>query len=150
MKALSSLVLALFAVAVVVGEEKKEPAFDPAKLLGDWTYVSGSKAGDAVPKEHLAGKVTFTKDTITVPAGPDGKFVMAYKIDSKTSPAAIDMVVKEAPVKEAKDTTAIGILVLSGDELKLCYVTTNPAKRPTKFESTKENMAFNFVLKRAK
>ena len=32
--------------------------------------------------------------------------------------ASIDMVVKEAPVKEAKDTTAEGIIVLSGDELK--------------------------------
>ncbi len=152
MKSLYSLILALFAVAFVVGEEKKD-AFDSAKLLGDWTYVSGTKAGEAVPKDHLAGKVVFTKDTITVPAGPDAKFVMTYKIDAKASPTAIDITIKESPVPDAKDTKAEGILVLEGDELKLCYVDASAkdrAKRPAKFESTKENKAFYFVFKRAK
>jgi uncharacterized protein (TIGR03067 family) len=153
MKSLGSFVLALFAVAVVGGEEKKEAKFDPAKLVGEWTIVSGTKAGVASPKEALAGKVTFTKDTITIQAAPDQKFVMTYKIVSKTSPADIDIVMKEAPVPDAKDSKAEGIIAVTDDEVKLCYVDATAkdrAKRPEKFESTKENKAHCFVLKRAK
>jgi uncharacterized protein (TIGR03067 family) len=150
MKPLGSFVLALFAVAVVGGEEKK-PAFDPAKLVGDWTYVSGVRGGEKVEQKHLAGKVAFTKDTITVPgSSPDEKFVMSYKIDTKATPAAIDMEIKEGPAKGGK---AEGIIALEGGELKLCYIVhlgEDKAKRPTKFESTKENQAFYFVLKPAK
>jgi uncharacterized protein (TIGR03067 family) len=146
MKYLASLVAALFVVTVVGGEEKKEAKFDPAKLVGDWTYVSGTKGGENVPKENLAGKVTFTKDMITVPAGPDMKFLMAYTLDTKETPTAINIDIKDGPVKEGK---ALGIVSLEGDELKLCY-TFEGAKRPAKFESTKENKAHYFVLKRAK
>jgi uncharacterized protein (TIGR03067 family) len=146
MKYLASLVSALLVATVVGGEEKKEAKFDPAKLVGDWTYVSGVKAGEKIGKESLAAKVTFTKDTITVPAGPDMKFLMAYKIDGKDTPAAINMEIKDGPVKEGK---AVGIVSIDGDELKLCYVVESD-KRPTKFESTKDNKAFYFVLKRAK
>jgi uncharacterized protein (TIGR03067 family) len=108
--------------------------------------VSGVRAGEKVPKENLAAKVTFNKDTVLVPAGPDAKFTMAFKIDTKESPATIDMDIKDGPVKEGK---ALGIIALDGDELRLCY-TFDGSKRPTKFESTKENKAHYFVLKRAK
>jgi len=146
MKYLASLVLSLFVVAVVGSEEKKE-ALDPAKLVGDWTYVSGVKAGEKVAKDTLAAKVTFNKDTVFVPvAGTDMKFTMAFKIDAKESPATIDMDIKDGPVKEGK---ALGIIAIDGDDMKLCY-TFEGAKRPTKFESTKENKAHYFVLKRAK
>ncbi len=150
MKILASLGLAVFVLTVATADEvKKEAAFDPAKLIGDWTYVSGMRGGEKVPKDNLAAKVTFAKDTVTVPAGPTEKFVMAYKIDPKATPATIDMDIKDGPVKEGK---AIGIIAFEGDELKLCYVPVmdDKTKRPTKFESTKENGAFYFVLKKAK
>ena len=147
MKYLATLAVALFLTPIVGAEEKKEAKFDPAKLVGDWTYVSGEKGGEKVAKENLAGKVTFGKDTITLPAGPDMKFVMAYKVDDKATPATINMEIKDGPVKEGK---AIGIISVDGDELKLCYVPDGSDKRPTKFESTKDNKAFFFVLKRAK
>src|SRR5262249_9155501 len=131
----------------VTAEEKKN--FDAAKLIGNWSYVSGKESGNDVKKEVLAGKVTFTKDTITVPSGTDKPFLMSYTVDSKTSPANIDMTIKDGPVKEGK---AIGIISVEGDELKLAYtvVMDKDAKRPTKFESTKENKAFFFVMKKAK
>jgi uncharacterized protein (TIGR03067 family) len=141
----ASLLLAAYLSA---DEAKKDAPFDAGKLVGDWTYVSGAKSGEAVDKDHLQGKVTFTKDTITMPAGPNEKFVMAYKVDAKASPAAIDMEIKDGPVKEGK---AEGIVSINGDELKICYVPTFAgAKRPTKFESTKDNGAFLFVLKKSK
>jgi uncharacterized protein (TIGR03067 family) len=148
MKAVSTCCLALLLGVAVTAEEgaKKPEPLDPAKLVGDWTYVSGVKAGEKLPADHLAGKVTFTKDTVLVPAGKDMKFVMAYKIDPKASPATIDLDIKDGPVKEGK---AAGIIALEGDELKLCYAVA-PGKRPEKFESTKDNGAMYFVLKRAK
>src|SRR5262245_43405825 len=119
--------LAPFALA---GGAQKDAAFDAAKLVGEWTYVAGTKAGEKVAQESLAGKVTFTKDTVTVPAGPDAKFLMAYKLDAKASPATIDLEIKDGPVKEGK---AQGIIAIEGDELKFCYVPAE-GKRPTKFE----------------
>jgi uncharacterized protein (TIGR03067 family) len=146
-KALRSLGLGLFVVVVALAADdpkKKDAAFDPAKLVGDWSYVSGVRAGEKVDKDHLAGTVTFTKDTITIPAGPNEKFTIAYKVDAKASPATIDMEIKDGPVKEGKAT---GLIEFEGDELKLVY-TTEGAKRPAKLESTKENNAFLFVLKK--
>jgi uncharacterized protein (TIGR03067 family) len=142
---------AVLLVFPATGTAQKGDGFDPGKIVGEWTYVSGVRAGEMVPKDHLGGKVTFTKDAITVPAGPDAKFLMAYKVDPKAKPAAIDMDIKDGPVKEGK---ALGIIAIEGDEMKLCYVNVPKdkadTKRPTKFESTKENEAFLFVLKRAK
>lgn len=147
MKRLGGLCVFFCAVGVAMAQDaKKAAAFDPAKLVGDWTYVEGTRGGDKVNKESLTSKVTFTKDTVTVPAGPDAQFLMAYKLDTKATPIAIDLDIKDGPVKEGK---ALGILQLDGDTLKVCYV-PEPGKRPAKFESTKENNAFYFVLKRVK
>jgi uncharacterized protein (TIGR03067 family) len=151
MKMLAALALGLL-VATATAEEKKAE-FDATKLTGDWTYVSGMKSGEAVSKESLSPKVTISKDTFTVPAGPDMKFAITYTINSKVSPVQIDFTIKEAPAKEAVGTKAEGIISLEGDTLKLCYVDASAkdrAKRPEKFESTKENKAHFFVLKRAK
>ncbi len=92
--------------------------------------------------------MTFTKDTVTVPAGPDMKFLMAYTIDTKTSPATIDLTIKDGPVKEGK---AIGIIALEGDLLKIAYVPDEGSpKRPTKFESAKDSAVMYFTLKKVK
>ncbi len=146
MKTLLSLSLALCFGLVALADDKKETKFDAAKLVGDWTYVEGMRSGDKVEKDHLAGVVTFEKDKVMVPAGPDAKFVMAFKIDDKATPATIDMEIKDGPVKEGK---AIGIISVDGDNLKICYVVEGN-KRPAKFESTKDNNAFFFTLKKAK
>jgi uncharacterized protein (TIGR03067 family) len=143
MKTVCTLGLALLLAGAAVAEDKK--AVDPANLVGDWTYVSGVRAGENVPKDNLVGTVTFTKDTVTVPAGGDMKFLMGYKIDAAKSPATIDLEIKDGPVKEGK---AQGLIALEGDTLKLCY--SAMGKRPEKFESTKENMAFYFTLKKKK
>jgi uncharacterized protein (TIGR03067 family) len=149
MKTLASLTLALLALSVAAAEEGKETKLDPAKLVGEWKYVSGVRGGDKVEKDRLVGKVVITKDTFTIPGGPDAKFVIAYKIDNKTSPAKIDFDIKSGPVAEGK---SIGIIAFDGDKLKVCYVPVmdKDAKRPAKFESTKDNQAFYFVLERVK
>src|SRR5258708_39299579 len=103
LKFVAPLVAALCIVQVVNAEDKKaKDAFDPAKIVGVWTIESGVRAGDKVDKERLKEKITVTKDTFTVPAGPDQKFTIAYKIDTKGKPAAIDMEIKSGPVNEGK------------------------------------------------
>jgi len=135
-------------MAIGAAEEPKK-VFDAEKLVGDWEYVSGVRAGGVVEKDHLMGKVTFMKDKVIVPAGPTEKFVMVYKIDGSKTPATIDIEIKEGPVNEGK---SIGLIELDDDTLKLIYVIVedDKTKRPTKFESTKDNGAFLFTLKRAK
>jgi uncharacterized protein (TIGR03067 family) len=146
-KTLTGLVVAVLVAAPVLAEDAKvkESAFDAAKLLGDWKITAGHRGGEKSDPDRLKPKIKITKDVITVGEG-DMKFVIAYKIDAKTSPAAIDMEIKEGPVTDIK---AVGIVALDGDGFKLCYVQkeADDTKRPTKFESTKENNAFLFVLK---
>src|SRR5262245_34668476 len=134
LKSLGTLGLSLLVVALASADDTK---FDKDKLVGDWNYVSGVRAGDKIDKERLMGKVTISKDTITVPAGPDQKFIMAYKIDASASPAKIDIDIKDGPAKG----NAEGLIELKDGELKLIY-TPGSGKRPAKFESTKENEAF--------
>lgn len=147
MKKAGLLGLLLVMASVALAEGKKS-GFDAAALVGSWTYVTGTKAGEKVPALNLEGEVKFTKDTITVPSGqPNKPFLMGYTIKEGTTPTAIDLVIKDGPIKEGK---AEGIISQEGDGFKLCYVVVGTGKRPEKFESTKENQAFLFTLKKAK
>jgi uncharacterized protein (TIGR03067 family) len=148
MTRLISWSVALVIVAAAAhAEDKKE--FDPAKVVGNWTYESGVVNGGKVDKDHLVGKVEFTKDTIVIPSGDKDKpFKMTYTINVKHTPALLNMEIKDGPIKEGK---AEGIISLDGDEMKIAYVVAGTGhKRPTKFESTKDSGVFLFVLKKAK
>jgi uncharacterized protein (TIGR03067 family) len=125
---------------------KRKPAIDVTKLLGDWTYVSGKRAGEMSDASRLQGTVTFAKDTVSLPGGPDARFVMAYKIDASKSPATIDLEIKEGPVPEGK---AKGIIKLDGDKLSVCYAPAG-SERPKSFVSTEKDRNFLFTLKRQK
>jgi uncharacterized protein (TIGR03067 family) len=143
MKQVAALSMVLLVASVAAAQDKK---IDTEKLLGEWTYVSGVRAGEKIDAKKLEGKVIFAKDSVTVPSGNDKPFVMTYKIDVTADPPAIEMSVKDGPTKGGK---AIGIITLKGNELHLCYVEAKE-KRPAKFESTKENEAFYFVLTKVK
>lgn len=151
MKFLSALAmgaLLVLAYAPAVAQDKKaEAKFDESKMVGKWSVVSAMRNGDDLEKKKRP-IVTITKTTITIPAGED-KFVIDYKVDGKTDLATIDMEIKEGPVTGGK---ALGLITVSEKELKLCYavVTEKGGKRPAKLESTKDNKAFYFVLKREK
>jgi uncharacterized protein (TIGR03067 family) len=147
-KTLATLVVAFSIVVAANAEDTKaKAAFDPAKIVGVFQITEGTRQGDKIDKEKLKAKITVTKNTFTVPTeDPNQKFLIEYKIDTKPTPAAIDMEIKDGPVKDIK---AIGIVGADGDGFKLCYVVQEgpDSKRPAKFESTKENNAFLFVLK---
>lgn len=127
----------------------KKTDLDVKKLIGDWTFVSGMKRGEKVEGVSLAGKITFAKDELKMP-GPDGQvFTIGFKIDTKHSPPTIEMEIKDGQFQGAK---ASGIIELKGEELHFLYVPQmgEDVKPPTRFESTAENGAFYFILKRAK
>ena len=125
--------------------KRKATAGDAEKLVGRWKYTSGTRAGEKIDPVRLEGEFTATKDKFEIPAGPDDKFVMRYKLDSSKNPLAIDVEIESGPAPEGK---ALGIVKIDGDTWTLCYDPTG-AKRPEKFESTAENGFFLFEMKRA-
>jgi uncharacterized protein (TIGR03067 family) len=114
-----------------LGADDKDSKFDAAKLVGDWTYVSGMKGGEKVDPANLKNKVVITKESLTLTG--DQKFVMKYELDSKKSPVVINMEMTESPF--GAGAKAIGIISCDGKELKLCY-DPEGKKTPEKFEST--------------
>jgi uncharacterized protein (TIGR03067 family) len=113
-------------------------------LVGEWKITGGMKAGEKAGDDAKKGKVTVTKDKITLADG-EMKFVFSYKLDATKDPVEIDMeIVEPDALKGAK---AKGII--KGDKGKgtLCY---HPmmGERPKKFESTKDNGAYLFELEK--
>jgi uncharacterized protein (TIGR03067 family) len=128
-------------------DKKGADKFDATKLHGSWSIVEGTKNGEKVPNDKLKGVVKFDKEKITI-TGEDGMFVMAYTIDASKTPVRIDMKIEKAPFKEAVGSVALGNIAVDGTTLKLCYA--EGKQRPKGFESTKENKAHSFVLKKTK
>jgi uncharacterized protein (TIGR03067 family) len=122
---------------------KRKPV-DLAGLIGTWDYVSGTRSGEAVSEERLAGNVVVTKETFTIPAGPDINFVMSYTVNTAAVPMAIDLKIEAGPVPEGQ---ALGIIKWDGDTMQLCYDPMGQ-ERPMAFESTADNGCFLFTLKR--
>lgn len=147
MKRLIAAITMVVLAGVAGADEKKK--FDPASLVGKWKLTAGTKMGEKVEAGNLKAEVTISKDTFTLKDEND-KHVMSFKLDTTKSPIQIDMEGKEGPAMGAK---AEGIIEFDGKTLKLAYGTNIPGfegKRPTKFESTKDNKAFYFVLEKAK
>ncbi len=128
-----------------LGAEDKDAKFDGAKLVGDWTYVSGMKNGEKVNGDNLKNKVVITKETITLTG--DMKFVMKYELDASKKPVGIKLKMTESPFGAGAE--AVGIIGFDGDELKLCY-DPEGKKAPEKFEAKADSKTHLFVLKRAK
>lgn len=140
-----ALVVTLAVAGVGMAEDK--PAFDAAKLAGTWKFTAGTKAGEKADMSMLKDGAMFTKDTITL-KNEMGTFEFKFKVNAKASPATIDL---EMTAPEAfKGTKSLGLIKLEGDTLTLIYNTDMDAKRPAKFESTKDNKCFLWVLTRDK
>ena len=145
-RTLGPLVLALALTYSGFADDKKDGKFDPSKMVGEWRLVAGVRSGEKVDGDHLKDKVKVTKETIIL-EGEQGKFVMAYTLNPAVDPVTIDLEIKEGPVPEGK---FIGIISVNDDEMRICYIPAASAMRPVKYESTKENGAFFWTLKRTK
>jgi uncharacterized protein (TIGR03067 family) len=133
-------------VPLAAQDKDKDAKFNPDKLVGKWTYVSGVKDGTKVDPDNLKKqKVEFTKDKLTLTG--DDKFVMKYELDTSKKPVGIKLEMLESPF--GAGAKAAGIIELKGDELRFCYSPMSE-EAPKAFEAKEGSKAHYFVLKRAK
>ncbi len=123
----------------------EDAAFEAAKLVGTWAYVSAEKGGEKSGPERLKGKVVITEDKLTL-KGDDGDFVMKYELDQSKTPVAIKLTIVESPFGEG--ATANGIIQLKDKQLKLCYGEMGEGA-PKEFASPSGSKARLIVLKPA-
>lgn len=147
------LLVSLLGVFLILGQiataqdekSKTDDKFDAKSLVGSWKVTSGKKSGAKSEGHALPADIKVTDKTLTIPAGPDDAFVMAYELDTSKSPMQIDLEIKEGPAPEG--TTAAGIFKYEDNKLTLCYNAMG-ADRPADFESTEENGFFLFVMEK--
>jgi uncharacterized protein (TIGR03067 family) len=125
-------------------KDKDEAKFDPAKLVGTWTYVSAEEDGKKKTADDFKkATVEITKETITLKSD-DATYVIKYTLDTKKSPAQIAMEITKGPQGEGAKST--GIIELKGDELKLCYDPMH-GDAPKEFSAKEGSKLHLFVLK---
>jgi len=138
------VLVALVAVGGAVAAQDK-PAGDASPLAGKWKVTAGAKNGERMDESKLNEVAVFTKDKVTMKT-PDGAFEFTYTADAKATPMTVDMtVVKPDMFKGAK---ALGIVKVTGTAMTLCYNAEKDGKRPTIFQSSKDNKCFLFVLEK--
>lgn len=135
-----TLALGLLACAALTGGA----ADDKLDLKGTYKLVGGKKNGTDVDENSKKATYTVTEDKFTI-GGGEFKFVMGYKLDTKATPAHIDMEILEGP-EGTKGSKAVGIVELKGDTLKLAYA-LDKEKRPKGFDGKD---GFFFELKKEK
>ncbi len=127
-----------------LGAADEGDKFDANKLVGTWTYVSSEKNGQKSDADSLKeSKVIIAKDKMTL-EGSQGTFVLKYTLDATKKPVTIAMEMTEGA---GQGSTAKGIIEVKGDELKLCYSTSDEA--PKKFEAKEGSDNRLVILKRA-
>lgn len=142
--------LALLLAPVAAGEKGKKGKkgeLDPAKLTGDWSYVSGEKEGKKIPADALKkGYVEISKKEIKLKSD-EAEFVLTYKIDPTKKPARISLEIIKGPQGEGAKSE--GIIAMKGEELLLCYPAMG-GDAPTEFATKAGDGLHFFVLKRKK
>jgi uncharacterized protein (TIGR03067 family) len=131
---LITLAFASFAGAGVRSDNKPG---DKENIQGSWRIVS--LEGNEVPAtaEMLKrAKVVFTATKVTFWFAGE-KEESSYKLDPSKNPKHFDLVTGEI--------TLLGIYLLEGDNLKLCYSASAKAGRPTKFSSNVDMPVFVLI-----
>lgn len=138
--------IALAFVANTTAQDKEKAKLDPAKLLGNYTFVDGVKDGTKTPADNLKTlSVVITKDNMILKT-PDGDFKFKYSIDVSKSPAEIELEILEGPV--GKGAKSKGIIAMDGGTVKIAY-SPDEGTRPKDFECKKGSGAQGFTLKKA-
>ena len=114
-------------------------------LTGVWKIVEGTRGGEEVSEERMAGDIVFGDGTIEMGDG-DAAFEMSFELNTESSPAEIDMQIEAGPAPAG--APAVGIMKIDSDgHLHLCYDGMGGG-RPEKFESDSSNGFFLFKLKK--
>ena len=119
---------------------------DPAKLIGAYQIVSGSRDGQELGKDRLQDMsmriaanaiTTFDKDKKEV-------YAATYDIDSSRQPWRISMTAKVTPAN-GTGAKSSGLIEMTGDTVKLIYALPGGAV-PTDFKTGEKQQMF--VLKK--
>jgi uncharacterized protein (TIGR03067 family) len=97
----------------------------PAKFEGRWIVVSGTVDGDA--QDMKGDKVHLAKGKLTIDEQDGEKQEGTYEADTSKEPSHIDVTPTQGT---DKDKLFKGILILEGNQLKLCLARPGDA-RPT-------------------
>ena len=121
-----------------------ETPLEPKMLVGKWTYTKAIKNGGTRTAEVLADQsIKITKDSWTL-NGPM-KFVMDYKIDTKSKPNKIKFTITESPF--GAGMSAGGVIKMERDQLVVCY--SPMGKPPTDFAAKAGSGHHAFFLKKS-
>ena len=142
------LLLALIAVgmAAAAAEETNQVVkTDLAQLQGEWSMVSGSVDGQAMP-DSLRGesKRVCKGDEVTVTVAGQIFMKAKFTIDPSKKPKTIDYQVLDGP---AKGKTLLGIYELEGDTFKSCFGAPE-AERPKDYTGKPGERRTSSVWKR--
>ncbi len=121
------------------------------KFLGTYTYQSGKKGDEEIPKDHLTGKVRIAKDAISLLSdGGDEEFVIRYEITpgEGNKPTKIKMEITKAVMQDAVGARATGLIAKDGDTVRLIY-DYQEGRSPEDFKPD-DMMQHLFVLKAEK
>jgi uncharacterized protein (TIGR03067 family) len=143
--------IVLIVVAVLAGtiaaQESDESKADRAKMQGEWSMVSGSADGFAIPDEMLptAKRVCKGNET-TVTFGTQLIMQATFTIDPTKKPKTIDYQATDGPTK---GKTHLGIYEIDGDTVKYCFAAPD-GERPADFTSKPGERRTLSVWKRLK
>ncbi|HEY1187195.1 MAG TPA: TIGR03067 domain-containing protein [Gemmata sp.] len=135
-----ALALGLVACSVLTARGADEKL----DLAGTYKLVAGKKNGTAADDVAKKAEYTVTADTFTIKGG-EFKFVISYSLDTKSTPAHIDMEIREGP-EGSKGAKAVGIVELKDGTLKIAY-SLDKEKRPKDFDG---KTGYYFELKKEK
>jgi uncharacterized protein (TIGR03067 family) len=140
------LIMSLFTLAPAMADEKDAVKADLAQLQGQWSMVSGSADGQAMPEAMLASaKRVCEGDVTTVRIGDQLLMKAKFTLDPTKKPKTIDYDVSEGPTKGKKH---LGIYEFDGDRVKFCFASPD-ADRPKDFSSQAGDGRTLSVWKRA-
>jgi uncharacterized protein (TIGR03067 family) len=115
---------------------------DRARLQGAWKVTSGKANGKEGPEDAFKeARLEFKGRHVTATTDNGKTRRLAFKIDPRRRPKTIDL------TNPDKKQTLLGIYLLKGDRLKLCFGAPGAA-RPTGFDAKEGTKTVLFFLKR--
>ena len=124
--------LAAVTATTALTEDSEAIKKDVAQLQGEWSMVSGSADGSAMPDAmRETAKRVCKGDETTVTVGGQLFMKAKFTIDPSRKPKTIDYQMIDGPTKGKKQ---LGIYELQGDTVKFCFGAPG-SERPPDFTS---------------
>ena len=139
--------LAAVAMSTAWSQDNEAIKKDRAQLQGEWSMVSGSADGTAMPDAmRETAKRVCKDDETTVTVGGQLFMKAKFTIDPSRKPKTIDYQMIDGPTKGKKQ---LGIYELQGDTVKFCFGSPG-SERPPDFTSKQGDGRTLSVWKRKK